>query len=265
MYIIKQGNEVVENTPRIEYVKLQTNGKKVTSTADDFHFYYSPASDKMYDKEITYVYEVTTLETALSVQLENLSAACNAAINAGTTVTYADGTEESFTYTVGDQANIWEMFSGCILGVTSYPYHENDGGCKVYTAAQIATIYTTLMTYKTSQLTYHNQLKQYVKTLTSVEDVLNVTYGQLLTGEYLTRYNELMQVAQSEMAAVIENLMKTQSNGTTTGTDNENQTTTPTEPEVSEDVEDENETPAEDVTTTTTTTEEPVTNESADS
>ena len=119
------------------------------------------------------------------------------------------------------------------------------------------------MTYKTSQLTYHNQLKQYVKTLTSVEDVLNVTYGQPLIGEYLTRYNELMQVAQSEMAAVIENLMKTQSNGTTTGTDNENQTTTPTEPEVSEDPEDENETPAEDVTTTTT--EEPVTNESTDS
>ena len=47
---IVQGHDVLEKTDRIEYVKLQKNGKLITSSADDFDYYYSPASDKMYDK-----------------------------------------------------------------------------------------------------------------------------------------------------------------------------------------------------------------------
>ena len=48
---ITQGKDVLEKVDTIEYVKLQSNGKKVTSTADDFDYYYSPATDKLYDKQ----------------------------------------------------------------------------------------------------------------------------------------------------------------------------------------------------------------------
>ena len=58
MYVITQGSEVLEVTSYIEYVKLQKNGKKVTSTAADYDFIYSRDSDKMYDKNIAYVSEV---------------------------------------------------------------------------------------------------------------------------------------------------------------------------------------------------------------
>lgn len=203
MFSIMQGSEVLESTPRIEYVKLQTNGKKVTSTEADFHYYYSPKTDKLYDKETTSITEATTLEQALSVKLAELSEVCGAAINAGATVTLPDGTEEQFTYSTADQANISEMFTACLMGAESYPYHANDEACKTYTAAQIMAIYGTLSMYKTGQLTYHNQLKQYVKTLDDMEDVLSVVYGQPLTGDYLTAYNTLMQEAQAQMQAVI--------------------------------------------------------------
>lgn len=203
MYAIYQGSEVLESTERIEYVKLQTNGKKVTSTAGDFHYYYSPTSDKLYDKETTSITEVTTLEQAMAVKLAELSEVCGAAINAGATVTLPDGTEEQFTYSTADQANISEMFTACLMGAESYPYHANDEACKSYTAAQIMAIYGTLSMYKTGQLTYHNQLKQYVKTLDDMEDVLAVVYGQPLIGDYLTAYNTLMQEAQAQMQAVI--------------------------------------------------------------
>lgn len=203
MYAIYQGSEVLESTERIEYVKLQTNGKKVTSTAGDFHYYYSPTSDKLYDKETTSITEVTTLEQAMAVKLAELSEVCGAAINAGATVTLPDGTEEQFTYSTADQANISEMFTACLMGAESYPYHANDEACKTYTAAQIMAIYGTLSMYKTGQLTYHNQLKQYVKTLDDMEDVLAVVYGQPLIGDYLTAYNTLMQEAQAQMQAVI--------------------------------------------------------------
>ena len=45
MYTIYQGSEVLESTSYIEYVKLQSNGKKVTSTAGDYDFVYSRDSD----------------------------------------------------------------------------------------------------------------------------------------------------------------------------------------------------------------------------
>ena len=203
MFNIMQGSEVLESTERIEYVKLQTNGKKVTSTEADFHYYYSPTSDKLYDKETTSITEVTTLEQAMAVKLAELSEVCGAAINAGAAVTLPDGTEEQFTYSTADQANISEMFTACLMGAQSYPYHANDESCKTYTAAQIMAIYGTLSMYKTGQLTYHNQLKQYVKTLDDMEDVLAVVYGQPLIGDYLTAYNTLMQEAQAQMQAVI--------------------------------------------------------------
>lgn len=203
MFSIMQGSEVLESTPVIEYVKLQSNGKKVASTEADFHYYYSPTSDKLYDKETTSITEVTTLEQAMAVKLAELSEVCGAAINAGATVTLPDGTEEQFTYSTADQANISEMFTACLMGAESYPYHANDEACKTYTAAQIMAIYGTLSMYKTGQLTYHNQLKQYVKTLDDMEDVLAVVYGQPLTDDYLTAYNTLMQEAQAQMQAVI--------------------------------------------------------------
>lgn len=203
MYAIYQGSEVLESTSYIEYVKLQKNGKKVISTAGDYDLIYSRDSDKMYDKETTSITEVTTLEQAMAVKLAELSEVCGAAINAGATVTLPDGTEEQFTYSTADQANISEMFTACLMGAESYPYHANDEACKTYTAAQIMAIYGTLSMYKTGQLTYHNQLKQYVKTLDDMEDVLAVVYGQPLIGDYLTAYNTLMQEAQAQMQAVI--------------------------------------------------------------
>lgn len=132
-----------------------------------------------------------------------MSAACNAAINAGTTVQMPDGTQEAFTYSTADQANVSEMFMACLMGAESYPYHANDEPCQSYTAAEIMAIYGTLSMYKTGQLTYHNQLKQYIGTLETVQEVQAVTYGQELTGEYLVAYGTLMQEAQAQMQAVI--------------------------------------------------------------
>lgn len=138
-------------------------------------------------------------------KLEELADACSAAIDAGTSVDLPSGSRESFTYTVADQANVSEMFTACLAGATGYIYHANNGPCKTYPVADIVAIYSTLSMYKTSQLTYHNQLKQYVLTLDS-EAAKAVTYGQELTGTYLERYNALMAEAQEQMQVVLGKL-----------------------------------------------------------
>lgn len=232
MYTIYQGNEVIESTSHIEYIKLQKNGKKVTSTATAYDFIYSRDSDKMYDKNLVYVAEITTLEQALDAKLAELSAACNAAINAGSDVALSKDVTEHFSYTIDDQANISEMFLACMMGAQSYPYHANGEACKSYTAAEVMAIYGTLSMYKTGHLTYHNQLKQYTNTLETVEDVLATTYGQALTGEYLTAYNALMAEAQVQMAAVI---------GGIGGNSESREPADPTEPPVPETTDEPNE------------------------
>lgn len=76
-------------------------------------------------------------------KLEELSEACNAAIDAGTSVDLPSGSRESFTYTVADQANVSEMFTACLAGATGYIYHANNGPCKTYPVADIVAIYST--------------------------------------------------------------------------------------------------------------------------
>ena len=147
--------------------------------------------------------EPEPVEVARAAKIAEISAACSAAIDAGTSVDLPSGTREAFTYTVADQANISEMFTACLAGATGYIYHENNGPCKNYPAADVVAIYGTLSMYKTGQLTYHNQLRQFVNSLTTAEDIQTVTYGQALIGEYMTQYNDLMAEAQTQMDAVL--------------------------------------------------------------
>lgn len=70
MYTIYQGSEVLESTSHIEYVKLQSNGKKVTSTAGDYDFIYSRDSDKMYDKNLVTVQETDEAVPSREQELE---------------------------------------------------------------------------------------------------------------------------------------------------------------------------------------------------
>lgn len=151
-------------------------------------------------------YQPAALDALRVAKMEELSAACNASIDAGTSVTMPDGSQADFTYSTADQANVSEMFLACMMGATSYPYHANDDNCKIYTAAEIMAIYGTLSMYKTGQITYHNQLKQYVKSLTSPAEVEAVVYGQPLTGDYLTTYNDLMATATMQMQELISKI-----------------------------------------------------------
>ena len=147
--------------------------------------------------------EPEPVEVARAAKIAEISAACNAAIDAGTSVDLPSGTREEFTYTVADQANVSEMFTACLAGATGYIYHANNSPCKTYPAADVVAIYGTLSMYKTGQLTYHNQLRQLVNSSTTAEDIQTVTYGQPLIGEYLTQYNDLMAEAQTQMDAVL--------------------------------------------------------------
>ena len=144
-------------------------------------------------------YTAEEKENYLNEKLKSLSDVCNEKITNGAEVVLSDESKKTFSYSIEDQSNVSEMFNAIVMGATSYPYHANGEGCKMYSAEDIVKIYSTLTTLKTSQVTYYNQLREYVKTLESIQDIQSVTYGQELTGSYLETYNELMQNANTEM------------------------------------------------------------------
>lgn len=147
----------------------------------------------------------TDVESAKSYKLEEISKACENMILAGATIQISTG-EKQFSYNEKDQLNISEMFSAVLMGATSYPYHEDDGLCEMFTAQDIVSIYTTLSVLKTSQLTYHNQLKHYVESLETPEAVMAVVYGQELTGEYLNNYNTIVTQTKTQLETILAKL-----------------------------------------------------------
>lgn len=136
-------------------------------------------------------------------KIAEMSAACNAAIVAGLDIQLSGNVTEHFDYSERDQINIKEMFDAVLMGATMYPYQSEDGQCRTYTAAEIVTIYSSLAGNKTAQLTYYHQLKDYIDTMETAEEVKAVTYGQLLTGEYLEHYNAMISVAAEQMQTVV--------------------------------------------------------------
>lgn len=152
------------------------------------------------------IFSDDSLKESIERLIPYLSKECQNAISEGTIVQLSDGSTHHFTYDVNDQANVSEMFNAIVMGATEFPYHADGEGCVMYSAQDVIIIYTALSTHKTSHITYHNQLKQYVMTLDNVDKVSSVRYGQQLTGKYMETYNSLMAQAQAQMGKILSHI-----------------------------------------------------------
>lgn len=156
-----------------------------------------------------HTYTEEEVEEIRNAKIDELLAAQDAAIAAGTDILLSDGSTKHFNYGDGDQADVSDMFNAVSIGMAFYIYHANNDNCEVYSTKDIIIIYSTLSSLKTAQKTYCNQLCMYVKTLTTVPEIQAVTYGQELTGRYLEKYNELVEISKAEMQSAIEKLPAT--------------------------------------------------------
>ena len=164
---------------------------------------------------ITDVIEIVGEDNALSVvmsaKLSEISNACNAVIVNGVDIKFGEETVH-FNLSIEDQSNINNLFRVVELGGTEYPYQADGGVCRIYTASEIAAIYIAAQTLITTQTTYHNELKQYVQTLTSAEEVSAIQYGMTLPEPYLTEMNEKLTVAQQQMQAIVGRMQQAAAN-----------------------------------------------------
>lgn len=146
-----------------------------------------------------------SLPVVRAAKLKEISEDCNSVIIAGIDLELTEGTVH-FNLSIEDQSNIANLFRVVELGGTKFPYQSDGGVCRIYTAAEIAQIYIAAQTMITSQTTYHNELKMYVQSLETAEDIAAVQYGMTLPDPYLTEMNEKLAVAQAQMNAIITKL-----------------------------------------------------------
>lgn len=146
-----------------------------------------------------------SLPVIRAAKLKEISEACNSVIIAGIDLELTEGIVH-FNLSIEDQSNIANLFRVVELGGTEFPYQSDGGVCRIYTAAEIAQIYVAAQTMITSQTTYHNELKMYVQSLETAEDIAAVRYGMTLPDPYLTEMNEKLAVAQAQMNAIITKL-----------------------------------------------------------
>ena len=160
-------------------------------------------------------------EAGIQSKITELSRACQQTIENGTDVTFdesqPDTTTFHFDFTTEDQANINSLFNTILLGATEFPYHYKDGNCQTFTKEQIMTLYIAMQKFITHNITYNNQLKKFiVDSYTGSRDEGDeaackaITYGETqLTGTYLETYNQMMQVANTQVQNIITSLTST--------------------------------------------------------
>lgn len=167
------------------------NGKLVETTIND------KLTIKTRNEIICKEQESIRLLDAINKKTEEINNKCSNFINDG-----VDYNEEHFSYTLPDQNNIFNSIQLARLTGYSIPYHADGKSCKLYTLEDMENIYMLQEMNLTKHTTYANQLKLYVKSLSKVDEVENVFYGQDLIDEYLDTYNFIMEHSQNVAKSV---------------------------------------------------------------
>lgn len=146
-----------------------------------------------------------SLPVVKAAKMKEISEDCNSMIIAGIDLELNEGIVH-FNLSIEDQSNIANLFRVVELGGTEFPYQSDGGVCRIYNAAEIAKIYIAAQTMITTQTTYHNELKLYVQSLETAEDVAAVKYGMDLPDPYQTEMLTKLSVAKTQMDAIIEKM-----------------------------------------------------------
>lgn len=130
-----------------------------------------------------------------------MSNACEAAIENGVEVN-----GKHYSYTVQDQSNMLNAMNLAKETGMEVPYHADGESCTLYDYGTISAIYIQETMNLTTNQTYFNQFKLYILSISDVDktdDIAAIKYGDKLTGEYLDKYNEIMNQSKKIVEKVV--------------------------------------------------------------
>lgn len=129
---------------------------------------------------------IDRLTPLIENKVQSLSNTCSQIIYAGIPITLSDGTTQHFTLTEQDQLNLSGIGLKLLMGAQQIAWHEDDvtKECQYYSAEDAQKIIATLTTFKEYHITYFRDLRIYVYSLNTVEEVEAIEYGFALPEEF---------------------------------------------------------------------------------
>lgn len=142
---------------------------------------------------------IETLEEVKEKKVEEMNAAQQQIITAGIDVTLADGTTDHFDLTDRDQMRLIGLQEEVKSGAEQISWHtsDEDEHCKFYSNADMAVIAEKAMAYVKWHVTYFRDLRIYIRSLATKEEVVAVVYGMDIPIEHQSDPLKAMIAAQA--------------------------------------------------------------------
>ena len=139
--------------------------------------------NEKYNAKVNYV---KTLEETKEEKVTEMNNTQQSVIQQGLDITLSDGTVEHFTLKDQDQTSLMGLQNLVAQGIERIPWHTADQSehCKYYSNADMAIIAEKALQFITYHVTYFRDLRIYIRSLQTKEEVQNVTYGMEIPLEY---------------------------------------------------------------------------------
>ena len=143
---------------------------------------------------------VPTLEEVQEAKVAEMNAAQQAVIQQGIDVQLSGGSEH-FTLTDHDQASLMGLQTQVAAGLEQIPWHTSDETehCKFYSNADMALITTAAMSWVTWHVTYFRDLRIYIRSLHTKEEVEAITYGMDIPEQHQSDVLKALIVKKMQM------------------------------------------------------------------
>ena len=140
-----------------------------------------------------------TLDEVKEAKVAEMNKTQQDAIQSGVDVTLSDGSVEHFSLTDHDQTSLVGLQAQVAIGVENIPWHtsDEDEHCKFYSNADMAKITSSALSYVTWHVTYFRDLRIYIRSLESKEDVEKATYGMDIPEAYQSEPLKAMMAQKS--------------------------------------------------------------------
>lgn len=140
------------------------------------------------------------IERVRTTKLQEIAAACEQTIYAGTDVTTTKGTEH-FSATAADQTNLSALAATIAQGATQVPYHADGQLCREFTAAEFTTVFTTVKNFIAYNTTLCNHLNVWIRRCTTAAEISAITYLSTLPEDLLVNFNLILGIKANSSAS----------------------------------------------------------------
>ena len=142
-----------------------------------------------------------TLDEIKEQKVQKMNQIQQTLITQGTEVELSDGSKEKFTLNTNDQLSLNSLSVKNLEGLTVLPWHPADESvhCKFYSEEDMKKITDTCMNFVTYHVTYFRDLRIYIRSLQTKEEVEEIEYGIDIPIEY---QSEVLQAMLAERMIV---------------------------------------------------------------